>query len=103
MSNTIMAQTAQKRRATRKNETIQIRTSADTKALINRAADLRGQNLSEFVLESARARAEDTLLDQRLFILDPEAHEKLLKILDAPARPNPKLRELLRRKPNWQR
>ena len=98
-----MAQVAQKRRTAQKNETIQIRTSADTKALINRAASLRGQNLSEFVLESARSRAEDTLLDQRLFILDPEAHEKLLKILDAPAKPSPRLRALLNRKPDWQR
>jgi uncharacterized protein (DUF1778 family) len=95
-----MAQTAHKR-ATRKDTTIQIRASAETKALINRAASLRGQKLSEFALETIRARAEDTLLDQRLFILDPKAHEQFLKILDSPVRPSKKLRALLNRKPPW--
>lgn len=98
-----MLQTVRKRPSPRKDDVIQIRVSAETKALFNRAAELRGQKLSEFVVTSARARAEDTLLDQRLFILDPEAHEKFLKMLDAPAKPNAKLRALLNRKPPWQR
>ena len=55
--------------AARKDDLIQIRASAATKAILNRAAAMRGQKLSEFMLESARARAEETILDQRLFRL----------------------------------
>ncbi len=89
--------------ATRKDDVIQIRASAATKALLNRAAILRGQKLSEFMLDSARRQAEETILDQRSFFLDPEAHERFLAMLDAPANPTKELRTRMRRKPTWER
>ena len=76
----------------RKDRSIQIRASADTKAILNRAAALRGQKLSEFMLQSARRQAEDTILDQRRFFLDPKKHEQFLAMLDAPAKPSRELR-----------
>ena len=87
--------------ATRKDDVIQIRASAETKAILNRAAVLRGQKLSEFLLDSARRRAEETILDQRAFFLDPDAHEKFLAMLDKPAKPTNELRQLMKRKPPW--
>ncbi len=89
--------------AVRKNDVIQIRASAETKAILNRAAALRGQKLSEFMLDSARRQAEDTILDQRVFYLSPEAHETFLAMLDAPAKQVEQLRALLTRKPVWDR
>ena len=89
--------------AARKDELIQIRASASTKEILNRAAMLRGQKLSEFMLESARARAEETILDQRLFFLESDAYNEFLRILDAPARPDKAVRALLRRKPAWEK
>jgi uncharacterized protein (DUF1778 family) len=86
-----------------KGDVIRIRASAETSAILNRAAALRGQKLSEFVLDSARRRAEETILDQRIFLLEPDAHRKLLAMLDKPAKPPNKLRKLLSRKPSWQR
>jgi uncharacterized protein (DUF1778 family) len=82
---------------------IQIRASAETKAMLNRAATLRGQKLSEFMLETARRQAEETILDQRSFFLDTAAHEKFLAMLDRPAKPDKALRALMRRKPAWER
>ena len=58
--------------ARRKDNVIQIRASAEAKAVLNRAAALRGQKLSEFMLQSARRQAEETILDQRTFFLDDE-------------------------------
>ena len=87
----------------RKDDIIQIRAPAETKAMLNRAAQLRGQKLSEFMLESARRRAEEAILDQRVFFLDAKAHEAFLAQLDAPAKPNAALRALMARKPAWQR
>lgn len=86
-----------------KNDVIQIRASAETKAIPNRAANLRGQKLSEFMLDSARRQAEETLLDQRAFFLDPEAHEQFLALLDAPAEPSEELRQRMKRRPSWER
>jgi uncharacterized protein (DUF1778 family) len=93
----------QRSRATaRKDDVIQIRASAHTKAILNRAASLRGQKLSEFMLDSARRQAEETILDQRTFFLGPAAHAKLLAMLDAPAKPSKELRARIRRKPSWE-
>ena len=69
----------------RKDEVIQIRASAEAKAILNRAATLRGQKLSEFMLESARRRAEETILDQRAFFLDDDAHARFLTLLELAA------------------
>lgn len=87
----------------RKDDLIQIRASAATKAILNRAAALRGQKLSEFMLESARARAEEAILDQRLFALDEEAHKAFLAQLDAHPQPTKELRARMKRKPAWGR
>ena len=86
---------------TRRNDVIQIRASAETKAILTRAAALRGQNLSEFMLDSARRQAEDALLDQRNFFLGPEAFDAFLALLDAPAQPDPRLTALMSRKAPW--
>ena len=88
--------------AGRKDETIQIRASADTKAILNRAAAMRGQKLSEFMLESARRQAEETILDQRVLFLDPEAHERFLALLDTPPLPDKGARARLARKAPWE-
>ncbi len=88
---------------TRKDDVIQIRASAETKAMLNRAAQLRGQKLSEFMLDSARRQAEEAILDQRVFFLDAKQHEAFLASLDAPSKPNAALRALMKRKPGWQR
>ena len=87
----------------RKDDVIQIRASAEAKAILNRAAQLRGQKLSEFMLDSARREAEEAILDQRLFFLDDKAHEAFVAMLDAPPKPNAALKKLMARKPAWQR
>jgi uncharacterized protein (DUF1778 family) len=88
--------------ARRKDDVIQIRASAEAKALLNRAAALRGQKLSEFMLESARRQAEETVLDQRTFFLDDAAHARFVELLDAPPRPSASVRARFNRKPPWE-
>jgi uncharacterized protein (DUF1778 family) len=87
----------------RKDDVIQIRASVETKAILNRAATLRGQKLSEFMLDSARRQAEETILDQRTFFLDAKAHEQFLAMLDRPTKANKAVRALMNRKPAWER
>ena len=85
-----------------KDDVIQIRASPETKALFNRAAAMRGQKLSEFMLESARQNALERILDQRSFFLDDQAHARFLKLLDAPPAPSAKARARLNRKAPWE-
>lgn len=90
-----------KAREIRKGDTIQIRATAETKVLLQRAAHLRGQKLSEFMLESARRLAEDTLLDQRVFFLDTDDHDRFLALLDSSADPTDAARDRLNRSAPW--
>lgn len=102
MTPSVRGERSRGRAANRKDELIQIRASAETKLILNRAAALRGQKLSEFMLDSARRQAEQAILDQRNFFLDPKAHEKFLAMLDHPVKPAKELRALMRRKPAWE-
>jgi uncharacterized protein (DUF1778 family) len=57
----------------------------------------------KFMIENARRQAVDVLLDQRLFVLDPERYDTFKHALDNPPAPGPKLKSLLRRTPAWQK
>ena len=87
--------------ARRKDSVIQIRASAEAKAILNWAAALRGQKLSEFMLQSARRQAEETILDQRTFFHDDELHARFLAQLDSPPAASAKVRARLNRKAPW--
>ncbi|RST87394.1 DUF1778 domain-containing protein [Aquibium carbonis] len=82
---------------------INLRIEANTRQLIDDAAAVLGKTRTEFMVESARREAVDVLLDQRLFVLDPDRHEAFMHALDNPPAPGPKLRSLLRRVPAWQK
>lgn len=76
--------------------TINIRTRAATRALIDHAAQAQGKTRSEFMLEAARIAAEEALLDRRLFVLDDARWSAFQKALDAPAKSHARLKRLLR-------
>ena len=99
----VQAERRRRHATARRDDVIQLRASAETKAILIRAAMLRGQKLSEFMLESSRREAEATLLDQRAFFLDADAHEKFLAMLDRPPRRIKSVRALLQRKRSWER
>lgn len=82
---------------------INLRIETQTRQLIDDAAAVLGKTRTEFMIESARKVAIDVLLDQRLFVLDPERYDAFVHALDNPPAPGPKLRALLRRTPAWKR
>ena len=81
---------------------INLRIEAQTRRLIDDAASALGKTRTEFMIDSARTRAIDVLLDQRLFVLDAAQHDAFVAALDDPPAPGPKLRALLRRTPAWE-
>jgi uncharacterized protein (DUF1778 family) len=55
---------------------------------------MRGENLTDFILRSACAEAEQTLGDQRRFSLDADQWNAFVAALDRPAHARPRLRRL---------
>jgi uncharacterized protein (DUF1778 family) len=82
---------------------INLRIETDVRQLIDDAAAILGKTRTEFMIESARRQAIDVLLDQRLFVLDPDRYDAFVHALDNPPAPGPKLRSLLRRVPAWRK
>jgi uncharacterized protein (DUF1778 family) len=82
---------------------INLRIEAETRRLIDEAAAISGKTRTEFMIDSARRQAIDVLLDQRLFVLDPDGYDAFTRALDAAPAPGPKLRSLLRRPPAWRK
>ena len=85
-----------------KRETLNIRIKADVRNLIDRAAKSRGKNRTDFILESARAAAEDALLDQVIMTVTPQAYEQFLARLDLPPKANDRLRKTMTTPAPWE-
>jgi uncharacterized protein (DUF1778 family) len=77
-----------------KNRRFQLRATASEEELIKTAANRQGVNVTDFILRSAREKAEQTLADQTRFVLDEKQWKAFLSALDAPARDKPRLRRL---------
>ncbi|WP_349371011.1 DUF1778 domain-containing protein [Salinarimonas sp.] len=86
----------------RRETTIHVRAPARTRDLIDKAASALGKTRSEFILESARSRAVDVLLDERLFALDETRHAAFLEALDSPPSASARLKALMGRRPAWE-
>ena len=84
-----------------KRETLNIRIKPAERTLIDRAAQVRGKNRTDFILDAARSAAEEALLDQALLTVTPQAYAAFLKRLDAPARPNERLRKTMQTPAPW--
>lgn len=84
------------------DSTITMRLPAQTRDLIDQAAATIDKSRTEFVLESARQRAIDVLLDQRVFHLDGAASEAFAEALNNPPAPVEALRSLVAGKAAWE-
>lgn len=82
---------------------INLRIENEIRQIIDEAAAVLGKTRTEFMVESARRQAVDVLLDQRLFMLDPDRYDAFVQALDNPPAPGPRLGALLRRAPAWQK
>ena len=81
-----------------KTEKLDLRLSLQAKQVLRIAAIAAHRSVSEFVLESALARAEETLADRRSFILDDEQWTAFVAALDAPPRELPRIKKLFQEK-----
>ena len=80
-----------------KTARVNLRVAPADDVLLRRAADLLGETLSEFLIESGRERAERLVADRTRFVLDNAAWTAFNDALDRPAEVKPELRELFAR------
>ena len=81
---------------TTRNEKLDLRLTRQAKKTLQAAAAVSRRSVSQFVLESALARADEALADRRIFSLNGAQWKAFLAALDAPPRPLPQLERLLK-------
>jgi uncharacterized protein (DUF1778 family) len=74
---------------------VNLRVEPQVKAILVRAARLHGVKLTEFMIKSSRAAAENALADRTRFLLPSDQWRAFHAALDAPSRAIPALRKLL--------
>jgi len=79
-----------------RSEKLDLRLTRKAKSTLRAAAAASNRSVSEFVLESALARADEALADRRTFGLNAAQWRAFLAALDAPPRPLPHLERLLK-------
>src|SRR5688572_7650298 len=79
----------------RRTKRLNLRASQKDKRLLEMAAAKQDVTVSDFVLESARARAEDILAEERHFVLSPERWKAFIAALERPVQLKPRLHKLL--------
>ena len=80
-----------------RNKRLEVRTTEDERALIDRAVEVAGVDLSTFVVRELVAAARELLADRDHFTLSPDARAEWERINRRPARELPGLRRLMQR------
>ena len=81
-----------------------LRATPGQEGVLRRAADVAHKSLTDFILDSACLAAEQTLLDQRLFMVSGDQYQAFMDLLEQPEQSdqaNDGLRALFSRKAPW--
>lgn len=84
-----------------RSQNINIRVDPKQRDLIDQASRAVGKTRTDFILDTVTREAQNTLLDQRVFLLDDTQWNTFLAALDAPVKPSKELRELMALKAPW--
>jgi uncharacterized protein (DUF1778 family) len=80
-----------------KPQRLEARLSSDAKAIIQRAADISGRSVSDFVVSSALEAAEETIRNHEVIVLSARDSIMFVEALLNPKGPNEALRRAARR------
>lgn len=78
-----------------------LRATPEQEVVLRRAAEVAHKSLTDFILDSACLAAEQTLIDQRLFLATGAQYQALMDLLEQPEKSNKGLRDLFSRKAPW--
>jgi uncharacterized protein (DUF1778 family) len=79
-----------------------LRATPEQEVVLRRAAEVAHKSLTDFILDSACLAAEQTLLDQRLFMVSGGQYQAFMDLLEQPEQVNEGLRDLFTRKAPWE-
>lgn len=79
-----------------------LRTTEAQETILRRAAEVSQKSLTDFILDSACLAAEQTLLDQRLFVVSGTDAQAFIRLLDRPAKSNAGLKRLFAKPSPWE-
>jgi uncharacterized protein (DUF1778 family) len=86
-----------------RGKTWNLRVQPSQSELIDRAASIKGQTRTEFILETACEEAKKVITNQTFFALSEEKYQEFINILDAPPQPVEGLRKLFATKAPWEK
>ena len=86
-----------------KDQRLHVRLSSEQDALIRRAAETEGKNITDFTVEATVEHAQDVLADRRLFLLGDAAWQEFTALLDRPVIHKPRLEKLFAETPPWEK
>ncbi|MFN8839252.1 MAG: DUF1778 domain-containing protein [Burkholderiales bacterium] len=78
-----------------------LRATPENEDVLRLGAEVAHKSLTDFILDSACLAAEQTLLDQRLFMVSGSQYQALMDLLERPEQANDGLRDLFARKAPW--
>ena len=102
MDDKTIDKTRRKARRVQAGTRVMMRMPAETRALIDSAAESKGKTRTEFVLDAARENAIKSLLETLLFRLDGEQWTKVDAIFAEPPTPTAELTALLAKRAPWE-
>lgn len=85
-----------------KKQRIDLRLSPNDKSLIEEAAAMTNQTITQFMVNSASERAAEVIEQHRRLILNEESWALVMDALSKPAAPNEKLQRAAKRLPDME-
>lgn len=80
----------------RREDRLEVRLTPKAKSMLKRAASVERKTMSAFILDKGLAAAAETLAEQREFRLSARQYDAFMAALDAPVKPRPRLKKLLK-------
>jgi len=80
-----------------KKQRIDLRLTDDDKTIIEEAAALSNQTITQFMVSSASQRAAEVIEQHRRLILDEESWNLVMDAISCPPQPNEKLKRATKR------
>ena len=81
---------------------ISLRVPEERLSIIDRGAAARGQNRSEFLIESSYREAVAAISESPIVHMDDDTYDAFVAALEAPANPNDRLKSVLTTKAPWE-
>jgi uncharacterized protein (DUF1778 family) len=98
-----MGNSAKNNTKTSRTARLGFRVTSHQEALIRKAAEITGKNVTQFVLNSACEAAKNALIDQRIFFANEIKYRAFINAFERPAEIKPKLQKLMKSNAPWEK